>query len=75
MVVTKASFKTVLIRIKIIIGLTVKTLHYLFAGHIGPITGVDAHKASGIIDLSHLFLSCSLDWTVKLWSTKAIIIV
>lgn len=48
----------------------VKALHYVFAGHIGPITGVDKHKASGIIDLSHLFLSCSLDWTIKLWSTK-----
>ncbi|VDO06757.1 unnamed protein product [Brugia timori] len=34
-----------------------------YEGHIGPITGVDTHKASGIIDLSHLFLSCSLDWT------------
>ncbi|EFO23580.1 cytoplasmic dynein intermediate chain 1 [Loa loa] len=41
-----------------------------YEGHIGPVTGVDTHKASGIIDLSHLFLSCSLDWTVKLWSTK-----
>lgn len=39
-------------------------------GHTAPITGVDSHKAMGVIDLSHLFLSCSLDWTVKLWSAK-----
>uniref|UniRef100_A0A9J2PC67 Uncharacterized protein n=1 Tax=Ascaris lumbricoides TaxID=6252 RepID=A0A9J2PC67_ASCLU len=41
-----------------------------FEGHTAPITGVDSHKAMGVIDLSHLFLSCSLDWTVKLWSAK-----
>ncbi|VDK44701.1 unnamed protein product [Gongylonema pulchrum] len=41
-----------------------------YESHIGPITGVDMHKAPGIIDLSHFFLSSSLDWTVKLWSTK-----
>ncbi|KHN76906.1 Cytoplasmic dynein 1 intermediate chain 1 [Toxocara canis] len=41
-----------------------------FEGHTAPITRVDSHKAVGVMDLSHLFLSCSLDWTVKLWSSK-----
>ncbi|VDK42879.1 unnamed protein product [Anisakis simplex] len=42
----------------------------LVGGHTASITGVDSHKAMGVIDLSHLFLSSSLDWTVKLWSSK-----
>ncbi|XP_030636975.1 cytoplasmic dynein 1 intermediate chain 2 [Chanos chanos] len=42
----------------------------MFEGHHGPITGLDCHTAGGPIDFSHLFVTSSFDWTVKLWSTK-----
>ncbi|XP_074593499.1 dynein, cytoplasmic 1, intermediate chain 2a-like isoform X2 [Brevipalpus obovatus] len=42
----------------------------VFEGHQGPITNVDCHAVDTQIDFSHLFLSSSLDWTVKLWSSK-----
>ncbi|XP_075971214.1 cytoplasmic dynein 1 intermediate chain short wing isoform X2 [Anticarsia gemmatalis] len=38
--------------------------------HAGPITGVSCHQAAGAVDLSHLYLTCSMDWSVKLWSQK-----
>ena len=42
-----------------------------FDGHQGPITAVSSHRAAGgQVDLSHLFLTSSFDWTVKLWSTR-----
>ncbi|CAB3990069.1 cytoplasmic dynein 1 intermediate chain 2 isoform X5, partial [Paramuricea clavata] len=40
-------------------------------GHQGPITGVDTHSAFGQIDFSHLFVTSSFDWTVKLWSHRS----
>lgn len=43
-----------------------------FDGHFGPVTGVDFHCATGQLDFSHLFLTSSFDWTVKLWSLKVI---
>uniref|UniRef100_A0A8C5MH14 Dynein cytoplasmic 1 intermediate chain 1 n=1 Tax=Leptobrachium leishanense TaxID=445787 RepID=A0A8C5MH14_9ANUR len=42
----------------------------VFEGHQGPVTGVSCHNAVGPIDFSHLFLTSSFDWTVKLWTTK-----
>lgn len=45
-------------------------IHELFEGHQGPVTGISSHSAQGHIDFSHLFLSSSMDWTVKLWSLK-----
>ncbi|XP_051566302.1 dynein, cytoplasmic 1, intermediate chain 2a-like isoform X2 [Myxocyprinus asiaticus] len=42
----------------------------MFEGHHGPITGIHCHTAAGLVDFSHLFLTASFDWTVKLWSTK-----
>nr|XP_015927022.1 cytoplasmic dynein 1 intermediate chain 2 isoform X1 [Parasteatoda tepidariorum] len=45
-------------------------IHELYEGHQGPITGISSHSAQGHIDFSHLFLSSSMDWTVKLWSLK-----
>ncbi|KAK2721255.1 cytoplasmic dynein 1 intermediate chain-like isoform X3 [Artemia franciscana] len=42
----------------------------LYDGHYGPVTGISSHGASGPLDFSHLFLTSSFDWTVKLWSQK-----
>ncbi|XP_042880635.1 cytoplasmic dynein 1 intermediate chain 2-like isoform X14 [Penaeus japonicus] len=41
-----------------------------YEGHQGPVTGVSTHATLGPIDFSHLFLTSSIDWTVKLWSVK-----
>ncbi|XP_043218882.1 cytoplasmic dynein 1 intermediate chain-like isoform X3 [Amphibalanus amphitrite] len=42
----------------------------VYEGHWGPVTGVSAHTAPGPLDFSHLFISSSIDWTVKLWNAK-----
>lgn len=42
----------------------------VFEGHHGPVTGLSCHSAGGPVDFSHLFISSSFDWTIKLWSTK-----
>ncbi|XP_017310814.1 cytoplasmic dynein 1 intermediate chain 1 isoform X1 [Ictalurus punctatus] len=42
----------------------------MFEGHQGPVTGISCHSAVGPVDFSHLFVTTSFDWTVKLWSTK-----
>ncbi|XP_043921985.1 cytoplasmic dynein 1 intermediate chain 1-like [Protopterus annectens] len=42
----------------------------MFEGHQGPVTGIDCHMAVGSVDFSHLFVTSSFDWTVKLWTTK-----
>lgn len=41
-----------------------------YEGHQAPVTGIDTHKVQEGIDLSHLFLTSSFDWTVKLWNLK-----
>ncbi|KAK8396567.1 hypothetical protein O3P69_005536 [Scylla paramamosain] len=41
-----------------------------YEGHQGPVTGISTHSTPGSIDFSHLFLTSSIDWTVKLWSVK-----
>ncbi|KAG7156489.1 Cytoplasmic dynein 1 intermediate chain 2-like 1 [Homarus americanus] len=41
-----------------------------YEGHQGPVTGMSTHSTPGLIDFSHLFLTSSIDWTVKLWSVK-----
>ncbi|XP_076290160.1 cytoplasmic dynein 1 intermediate chain short wing isoform X26 [Lasioglossum baleicum] len=41
-----------------------------YEGHQGPVTGVSAHAEQAGIDFSHLFLTSSIDWTIKLWSLK-----
>ena len=42
----------------------------LYRGHEAPVMGVDFHPARGKIDLGDLFLSCGLDWSVKLWRAQ-----
>ncbi|XP_043667703.1 cytoplasmic dynein 1 intermediate chain isoform X29 [Vespula pensylvanica] len=42
----------------------------MFEGHQGPVTGISTHAVQGGIDFSHLFLTSSIDWTIKLWSLK-----
>lgn len=41
-----------------------------YEGHQGPVTGISAHAVQDGIDFSHLFLTSSIDWTIKLWSLK-----
>ncbi|KAJ7415421.1 Cytoplasmic dynein 1 intermediate chain 1 [Willisornis vidua] len=45
----------------------------IFEGHQGPVTGINCHMAVGPIDFSHLFVTSSFDWTVKLWTTKGVL--
>ncbi|KAG0340071.1 hypothetical protein BG004_006569 [Podila humilis] len=41
-----------------------------FWGHFGPITGLHFHPLFGPMDFSDLYLTCSVDWTVKLWRKR-----
>ncbi|TYJ58004.1 hypothetical protein B9479_001363 [Cryptococcus floricola] len=43
----------------------------IYKGHAAPVTGLHFHPGTGSIDFSDLFLTSSIDWTVKLWRTKA----
>ncbi|WVQ94862.1 hypothetical protein IAU59_001945 [Kwoniella sp. CBS 9459] len=43
----------------------------VYRGHAAPVTGLNFHPSTGSIDFSDLFLTSSVDWTVKLWRTKA----
>ncbi|SCV74910.1 BQ2448_7939 [Microbotryum intermedium] len=39
----------------------------VYKAHSGPVTSLEFHPATGSVDLSDLFLSSGVDWTVKLW--------
>jgi dynein intermediate chain len=41
-----------------------------YNAHRGAITGLHFHPLSGPIDFSDLFLTSSVDWTIKLWRSK-----
>ncbi|CAK3960003.1 Cytoplasmic dynein 1 intermediate chain 1 [Lecanosticta acicola] len=41
-----------------------------YRGHEAPVTGIDFHPARGKIDLGDLFVSCGLDWSVKVWRAR-----
>ncbi|EME49369.1 hypothetical protein DOTSEDRAFT_76700 [Dothistroma septosporum NZE10] len=41
-----------------------------YKGHDAPVTGIDFHPARGKIDLGDLFVSCGLDWSVKVWRAR-----
>ncbi|KAI1006330.1 Cytoplasmic dynein 1 intermediate chain 1 [Podosphaera aphanis] len=42
-----------------------------YRGHAAPVMSIDFHPARGPIDLGDLFLSSSLDWSIKLWKVRA----
>lgn len=42
----------------------------VYEKHLGPVTGVSPHYNQSSPDFSHLFLTSSIDWTIKLWSLK-----
>jgi dynein intermediate chain len=41
-----------------------------YKSHSGPVLGMDFHPLAGPIDFSDLFLSCGVDWTVRLWRSR-----
>ncbi|XP_065365846.1 cytoplasmic dynein 1 intermediate chain isoform X4 [Calliphora vicina] len=41
-----------------------------FEKHVGPVTGISTHYNQSSPDFGHLFLTSSIDWTIKLWSLK-----
>ena len=44
----------------------------IYKGHTGPVMGLHFHPLVGPVDFSDLFLTCSVDWTVKLWRAKSL---
>ncbi|KAM6496864.1 WD40-repeat-containing domain protein [Amanita muscaria] len=46
--------------------------HEAYRGHAGPVTGLHFHPIVGPVDFSDLFLTCSVDWTVKLWRARSL---
>lgn len=38
--------------------------------HLAPVTGISTHYNQSSPDFGHLFLTSSIDWTIKLWSLK-----
>lgn len=45
----------------------------VYKAHSGPVTGLHFHPLLGPVDFSDLFLTCSVDWTVKLWRAKGLL--
>lgn len=43
----------------------------IYRGHAGPVTGLHFHPSTGSIDFGDLFLTSSVDWSVKLWRAGA----
>ncbi|KAI9245500.1 WD40-repeat-containing domain protein [Helicostylum pulchrum] len=43
-----------------------------YRGHHGMVTGLNFHPLHGPVDFSDLYLTSSVDWTVKLWRAKSI---
>ncbi|KAI9819491.1 MAG: hypothetical protein M1827_006939 [Pycnora praestabilis] len=41
-----------------------------YRGHAAPVMSLSFHPARGPVDLGDLFLSSSLDWSVKIWKVK-----
>lgn len=39
----------------------------LYTGHEAPVTSIDFHPSRGKLDLGDLFLSCGMDWSLRLW--------
>ncbi|KAF5338661.1 hypothetical protein D9611_012804 [Ephemerocybe angulata] len=46
--------------------------HDVYKGHFGPVLGLDFHSSVGPVDFGDLFLTSSVDWTVKLWRAKGL---
>ncbi|GAW05764.1 dynein intermediate chain [Lentinula edodes] len=44
----------------------------VYKAHAGPVMGLHFHPTSGSVDFSDLFLTSSVDWTVKLWRSKSL---
>lgn len=44
----------------------------VYKGHSGPIMGLHFHPLVGPIGFFDLFLTSSVDWTVKLWRAKSL---
>jgi dynein intermediate chain, cytosolic len=42
-----------------------------YQSHAGPVTSLDFHPLRGPVDFSDLFLTTSVDWTVKLWRARS----
>jgi dynein intermediate chain len=45
--------------------------HDIYKGHSAPVTRLSFHPGQGSVDFSDLFLTSSVDWTVKLWRSRA----
>lgn len=44
----------------------------VYKGHGGPVMALHFHPLAGPVDFSDLFLTSSVDWTVKLWRSKSL---
>ncbi|XP_055842712.1 cytoplasmic dynein 1 intermediate chain-like [Episyrphus balteatus] len=42
----------------------------VYEKHLGPVTGISTHPNQSTTDFGDLFLTSSIDWTIKLWSLK-----